>query len=85
MKIVANVQPFTVTQMFTLINDDDSVREVFCTTLDKLEEDIAAQADIYNVKEVYLHGSEGFLDKMRNDIARYGITKYNNALEVQII
>lgn len=86
MKIVANIQPFVIPQTFQIINENSNAVEAeFSTTLDKMEEDITAQADRYGITDIYLHGDEGFLDKMQKEIMRYGMTKYNSGLEVHII
>ena len=50
-----------------------------------MEEDITAQADRYGITDIYLHGDEGFLDKMQKDIVRANMTKYNNSVNVYII
>lgn len=86
MKIVANIQPFVIPQTFQIINENSGVVEAeFSTTLDKMEEDIAAQADKYNITDIYLHGDEGFLDKLQKDISKANMTKYNNNVSVYII
>lgn len=85
MKIVANIQPFVISQTFSIVDENNGVVDTYATTLDKIEEDISAQADKYNITEVYLHGAEGFLDKIQKEIMRYGMTKYNNSFEVHII
>lgn len=86
MKIVANIQPFVVDQSFYIADENtNTIIAEFCTTLDKIEEDVVAQADRYSIKEIYLHGNEGFLNKMQKEITRYGMTKYNTGLEVYIV
>ena len=86
MKIVANIQPFVIPQTFQITNENSNAVEAeFSTTLDKMEEDITAQADRYGITDIYLHGDEGFLDKMQKDIVRANMTKYNNSVNVYII
>ena len=86
MKIVANIQPFVIPQSFQVVNENSGVVEAeFFTTLDSIQEDIAAQIDKYNIKDIYLHGEQGYLTKMKQDIERNSINKYNNAVGVYII
>lgn len=85
MKIVADIQPFVINQTFSIIDENTGVVDTFSTTLDKIEEEISAQADKYHITEIYLHGVEGYLDKMQKEITRYGMTKYSTGLEVHII
>lgn len=78
MKLVTNVNHFTLSQSVDVV--DDNGNSVFSTasTIGDLENVIESLCSQYNIEDVYISGAQNFIQKIGNDLSRKTTFNKNN-------
>ena len=78
MKLVTNVNHFTLSQSVDVV--DDNGNSVFSTasTIGDVENVIESLCSQYNIEDVYISGAQNFIQKIGNDLSRKTTFNKNN-------
>ena len=86
MKILCNLNLFTLEQTIYLIDDNGTVNPIAVAEMEQLPEVISAICSEYSAHDVVLSGNEVYAQNLAETIKEFGLKNYsNNNIEVEII
>ena len=85
MKILCNLNLFTLHQNIYLIDDSEVASPLTAVELEQLPEVLATLCNQHSVHHVILNGDATYADSIAENIREFGLKNYSNNIKVEVI